>query len=136
MTDPRPTRRELMKPAQLLSLAFVAALFGGAITLVSMGIFQDPRAVPAGELHPHVKAWVVSGVVAGIVFIVTLVTIALLLLAVDPAQLAQKVDRPVLLPDAPDTAPGTTPGPGTPGTSPHPGSAGTSPGPGGTPPTS
>ncbi|KZE89949.1 hypothetical protein [Microbacterium sp. TNHR37B] len=99
MTDPRPTRRDLMKPAQLLGLAFAAAVFGGVITLVSMGIFQDPRPVPAGELHPHLKAWIVSGVVAGIVFIVTLVTIALLLLAVDPAQLAKQVDSPVLVRD-------------------------------------
>lgn len=104
MTDQRPSRRELMKPAQLLGLAFAAAVFGGVITLMSMGILQEPRPVPAGEMHPHLKAWVVSGVVAGIVFIVTLVTIALLLLAVDPAQLTKQVDRPVLLPEesAPD----------------------------------
>ena len=102
MTDPRPSRRDLMKPAQLLGLAFAAAVFGGVITLVSMGIFQDARPVSAGELHPHLKAWIVAGVVAGIVFIVTLVTIALLLLAVDPAQLAKQVDRPVLVQDADD----------------------------------
>jgi hypothetical protein len=97
MTDSRPTRRDLMKPAQLLGLAFTAAVFGGVITLVSMGAFQQPRAVPAGELDSQLKAWVVAGVVAGIVFIVTLVTIALLLLAVDPAQLSKPVDRPVLM---------------------------------------
>ena len=92
-----PSRRELMKPAQLLGLAFVAALFGGVITLISMGVFQAPRPVPAGELDPQLKAWMVAGVVAGVVFIVTLVTIALLLLAVDPADLSKKVDRPVLM---------------------------------------
>lgn len=107
MTDPRPSRRDLMKPAQLLGLAFAAAVFGGVITLVSMGVFQDARPVAAGELHPHLKAWIVAGVVAGIVFIVTLVTIALLLLAVDPAQLAKQVDRPVLMPDDDDPASGT-----------------------------
>lgn len=111
MTDPRPTRRDLMKPAQLLGLAFAAALFGGAITLVSMGIFQEPRPVPAGDLHPHLKAWMVAGVVAGIVFIVTLVTIALLLLAVDPAQLSKTVDKPVLVPES--DAPGSPPAPST-----------------------
>lgn len=113
MTDPRPTRRDLMKPAQLLGLAFAAALFGGAITLVSMGIFQEPRPVPAGDLHPHLKAWMVAGVVAGIVFIVTLVTIALLLLAVDPAQLSKTVDKPVLVPES--DAPGSPPAPSGPG---------------------
>jgi len=99
MTDSRPNRRDIMKPAQLLGLAFVAAVFGGVITLVSMGVFQQPRVVPAGELEPHIKAWVVAGVVAGIVFIVTLVTIALLLLAVDPADFGKRVDKPVLLGD-------------------------------------
>ena len=41
MTDPRPTRRDLMKPVQLLGFGFAAAAFGGLITLVSMGFFQD-----------------------------------------------------------------------------------------------
>lgn len=109
MTDPRPSRRELMKPAQLIGLAFAAALFGGVITLMSMGVLQEPRPVPPGEMHPHLKAWVVAGVVAGIVFIVTLVTIALLLLAVDPAQLTKQIDRPVLLPDEePASGPGAS----------------------------
>ncbi|MBM3716691.1 MAG: amino acid transporter, partial [Actinobacteria bacterium] len=40
MTD-KPTRRDLMKPVQLLGLAFVAALFAGGVTLVSMGFFQS-----------------------------------------------------------------------------------------------
>lgn len=114
MTDPHPTRRELMKPAQLLGLAFIAAVFGGAITLMSMGIFQEPRPVAPGEMHPHLKAWVVAGVVAGIVFIVTLVTIALLLLAVDPAQLQKKIDRPVLVPE--DETTGTDAAPSHPAT--------------------
>jgi hypothetical protein len=120
MTDPRPTRRDLMKPAQLLGLAFAAAVFGGVITLVSMGIFQDARVVPEGQMHPHLKAWVVSGVVAGIVFIATLVTIALLLLAVDPAQLAKQVDRPVLVPEDEDASSGPASGesPATPDESP------------------
>lgn len=98
MTDPKPSRRDLMKPAQLLGLAFAAAAFAGLITLMSMGIFQAERPVPEGDLAPHVKAWMVAGIVAGVVFIATLVIIALLLLAVDPAQLSQPLDRPKLLP--------------------------------------
>lgn len=92
MTENRPTRRDLMKPVQLLGFAFAAAAFSGLITLVSMGFFQDL----GGDDRAHVI--VVSLVVAGIAFIATLVIIALLMLAVDPAQVSKEVDRPVLLP--------------------------------------
>ena len=54
MTDDKPTRRDLMKPVQLLGLAFGAALFAGIVTLVSMGFFQQrsPDQAPAA-LHSH-----------------------------------------------------------------------------------
>ena len=96
MTDPRPTRRDLMKPVQLLGFGFAAAAFGGLITLVSMGFFQDLD----GDERTHVI--VVSLIVAGIAFIATLVIIALLMLAVDPAQVVKPVDRAVLLPESED----------------------------------
>lgn len=96
MTDPRPTRRDLMKPVQLLGFGFAAAAFGGLITLVSMGFFQDLD----GDERLHVI--VVSLIVAGIAFIATLVIIALLMLAVDPAQVVKPVDRAVLLPESED----------------------------------
>ncbi|MGB4779737.1 amino acid transporter, partial [Microbacterium sp.] len=99
MTDERPTRRDLLRPVQLLGFAFAAALFGGLIALVSMGFFQDLT----GPEREHVL--VVSLVVAGISFIATLVIIALLMLAVDPAQLSREVDHGVLL-DEPGEAPG------------------------------
>lgn len=109
MTDQRPTRRDLLKPVQLLGFAFAAAAFGGIIALVSIGFFQDLT----GPEREHVV--VVSLVVAGISFIATLVIIALLMLAVDPAQITQEVDRGVLMdePDAAASAPGdddATPG--------------------------
>ena len=93
MTDDKPTRRDLMRPVQLLGLAFGAALFAGIVTLVSMGFFQQrsPAQAPA--------AVQLALIVAGITFIVVLVMVALLLLAIDPAQVQKKVDRPVLLPD-------------------------------------
>lgn len=93
MTDRPPTRRDLMKPVQLLGLAFAAALFAGIVTVVSMGAFQ---AKPAEDVQ---NAIVVALVVAGITFIATLLIIALLMLVVDPAQVAKQIDRPVLLPD-------------------------------------
>ena len=108
MSDDRPTRRDLMKPVQLLGLAFGAALFAGIVTLVSMGFFQS-RFDGQGE-----RALVVALVVAGITFIVVLVGVALMLLAVNPADLQNEtMDRPVLLPDEenPDAAPGAPAGP-------------------------
>jgi len=91
VSDQRPTRRDLMKPAQLLGLALIAALFAGVVTLVSMGFFQ--KRYPGESAH----ALVVGGIVAGITFVVTVVVIALLLLVVQPDQIAHPVDKPVLV---------------------------------------
>lgn len=101
MTDDKPTRRDLMKPVQLLGLAFASAVFAGVVTLVSMGFFQQrsPEQAPA--------ALQLALIVAGITFIVVLVMLALLLLAVDPAQVKKQIDRPVLLPDEKPEDPGT-----------------------------
>lgn len=94
MSDDRPTRRDLMKPVQLLGLAFGAALFAGVVTLVSMGFFQQgEKAQPA---------LVMALIVAGITFIAVLLIVSLLLLAVDPAQVTKTIDKPVLLPDEDD----------------------------------
>ncbi|WP_345800941.1 amino acid transporter [Microbacterium sp. AZCO] len=93
MTDHKPTRRDLMKPVQLLGLAFAAAVFAGIVTLVSMGFFQ---AKPAADIE---RALVVAAIAAGVSFIAVLLIVSLLLLAVDPAQIQKQVDRPVLLPD-------------------------------------
>lgn len=93
MNHDRTTRRDLMKPVQLLGLAFAAALFGGVIALVSMGFFQELTDAQ------RMQVAIVSLVVAGISFIATLVIIALLMLAIDPAQITKPVDRAVLLPD-------------------------------------
>ncbi|AUG28263.1 MULTISPECIES: hypothetical protein [Microbacterium] len=94
MSTPRTTRRDLLKPVQLLGFAFAAALFAGLVTLVSMGFFQDLT----GDERVHVV--VVALVVAGIAFIATLVIIALCMLAVDPAQVTREVDHGVLVDDA------------------------------------
>ena len=103
MTD-KPSRREIMRPVQLLGLAFAAALFAGIVTLVSMGFFQQ---IPAEDVQ---NALVVALIVAGVTFVVTLVALALLLLAIDPAQVTKTIDRPVLLDEEPDgEASATTP---------------------------
>ena len=92
MSDDRPTRRDLMKPVQLLGLAFGAALFAGVVTLVSMGFFQS-----AGSAEKHQSAIVLALIIAGVSFIAVLVIVALLLLAIDPAEVTKTIDRPVLL---------------------------------------
>ncbi|MCK6066195.1 MULTISPECIES: amino acid transporter [Microbacterium] len=108
MTD-KPTRRDLMRPLHLLGLAFLTAAFAGIVTMVTMGFFQDG---PAGQAQ---RALVFGAIAAGIAFIAVLVIVALLLLAVDPAQVAKPVDRPVLLPgedaasDDPEARDGRTP---------------------------
>jgi len=97
VTEPtRPTRRELLKPVQLLGLAFAAAAFGGLVTLVSMGALQ------AGPPEDTQRAVIVALIVAGVAFIVTLVGLALLILVVDPAQVAKPIDRPVMRSDRDD----------------------------------
>lgn len=101
MTDKPTTRKDLMKPVQLLGLAFIAALFAGFVTLMSMGFFQTR---PADQIQ---RALIVALVAAGATFIIVLVSVALMLLAVDPSKVTATVDRPLLLPkDAPDA---TTP---------------------------
>ena len=96
MSDDRPTRRDLMKPVQLLGLAFGAALFAGVVTLVSMGFFQQ------GGDGKAQSAIVLALIIAGVTFIAVLLIVSLLLLAVDPAQVTKQVDRPVLLPEEQD----------------------------------
>ena len=91
MSEQRPTRRDLMKPAQLLGLALIAGLFAGVVTLVSMGFFQNRFPGEAGH------ALVVGAIVAGITFIATIIVISLLLLAVQPDQITHAVDKPVLI---------------------------------------
>jgi Na+/proline symporter len=111
VTDDKPTRRDLMKPVQLLGLAFGAAVFAGIVTLVSMGFFQQRDAAQ------QPKALTLALIIAGITFIVTLVVVALLLLAVDPAQVQKQIDRPVLLPpEATATEKPAAPAPGAIGT--------------------
>lgn len=94
-----------MRPVQLLGLAFLAAVFAGVVTLMTTGVFQER---PADQVRDGIE---LALVFAGITFIVTLVTIALLMLAVDPGKVAHAVDRPVLYPDedssASDDAPKT-----------------------------
>lgn len=95
MTD-KPTRRDLMKPVQLLGIAFGAAVFAGLVTAMAMGAFtgQGPEVAAS--------AWRMAAILAGVSFIAVLLIMALLLLAVDPKEIQKGVDRPVLVPDEDD----------------------------------
>lgn len=90
MTD-KPTRRDLMKPVHLLGWSFVAALFAGFVTALSTGAFTG-----AGE-DVVAGAWRLAAIVAGITFIVVVLMLALLLLVVDPREVTEPKDGPVLL---------------------------------------
>lgn len=86
----RSTRRDLLRPVQLLGIAFACAVFAGGVTLLTTGGFQPAVGVSALPL---------AAIVAGITFIVVLLGLSLLLLAVDPAEVERPRDRPVLLGD-------------------------------------
>lgn len=92
MTD-KTRRRDLMRPVQLLGIAFLSAAFAGIIAAVTMGAFQS---LPAEEV---LRIWGIAGIVAGIAFIVVLLGLSLLLLVVDPADVQRTIDKPVLRPD-------------------------------------
>ncbi|WP_221584801.1 amino acid transporter [Microbacterium sp. G2-8] len=99
MTD-KPTRRDLMKPMHLLGIAFLAAVFAGFVTAMSMGAFTGAGA----EIVE--SAWRMAAIMAGVVFIVVLLVLALLLLVVDPKEIEKPKDGPVLLPKDEETGDG------------------------------
>ena len=96
MTEKNPTRRDLMKPVHLLGWSFVAAIFAGFVTAMAMGAFTDEGSDIVSS------AWKLSGIVAGITFIVVVLGLALLLLAVDPKDLEKEHNAGVLLPEEQD----------------------------------
>jgi len=97
VTDDKPTRRELLRPLHLLGIALACGLFAGLVTLISTGAFTE-RVVDALRkgTYSGLGPWTLALIVAGSAFIVTLLGLAMLMLAVDPAQMAKPVDRPVL----------------------------------------
>ena len=97
MTDDKPTRRELLRPLHLLGIALACGLFAGFVTLISTGAFTE-RVIDALRkgTYSGLGPWTLALIVAGSAFIVTLLGLAMLMLAVDPAQMAKPVDRPVL----------------------------------------
>jgi heme A synthase len=68
-----PSRRERFRPAELIILSLIIALFGGLVTLMST------------------RDLVLALIFFGIIFILTLMTIALLIMAIKP-DAAEKED--------------------------------------------
>lgn len=104
MTDDKPTRRELLRPLHLLGIALAAGVFAAAVTLVTTGAFTERvNLAIANGTYEGLSPVALGLVVGGGAFIVTLLGIAMLMLAVDPAQYGDdEIDRPVLYDEEPD----------------------------------
>ena len=103
-TSSQTTRKDLMRPAQMLGLAAIAAVFAGLVTAMSLGAFFRPArkvtqsaaeyAAQQHEITTHVLTF--TPIIAGVVFIVVLLGISLMLLAVKPSDVSKTIDRPVM----------------------------------------
>jgi len=97
MTDHKPTRREILRPLHLVGIALGCGVFAAVVTMVSTGAFTSRvnNAIARGTYTdlPPVSLGLVVG---GIAFIVTLLGLAMLMLAVNPADVTKTIDRPVL----------------------------------------
>lgn len=105
MSEKKATRRELLRPLHLLGIAAGAGLFAAVVTAISTGAFTERvgEALAAGA-YEGMPPVVLGLVVGGIAFIATLLVLSILLLAVNPADVTRRIDRPVLLPgEAPET---------------------------------
>ncbi len=113
MTDPKPTRREILRPLHLVGIALVCGVFAAIVTLVSTGAFTSRvnLAIEKGT-YEGLTPIGLGLVIGGISFIVTLLGLAMLMLAIDPADVTKHVDRPVLFEDDDDDAAGQAPASG------------------------
>ena len=104
MTDPKPTRREILRPLHLVGIALGCGIFAMIVTLVSTGAFTDRVNLSIAKgTYEGLTPIGLGLVIGGASFIVTLLGLAMLMLAVDPADVTKRVDRAVLL--APDDEP-------------------------------
>ncbi len=102
VSDKKPTRRDLLKPAQLLGISAAIALFGFVVTLFSTGGFSRDTllAIEHGQWNGPTPLELAL-IFGGIAFIATLLIMALLMLAVDPVDVTKTVGRGILLDEAP-----------------------------------
>lgn len=95
MSDSRPApalrRRDIMTLKSLFWLSFSAALFAGFITLMAMGFFENREAAFRGRIA------VIALIATVSTFVGTALCIWLLMLMVEPADVAHVVDKPTLI---------------------------------------
>ncbi|CAD5142274.1 MULTISPECIES: hypothetical protein [Microbacterium] len=116
MSDDKPTRRDILRPLHLLGIALGCGVFAMVVTLVSTGAFTlRVNTAIANGTYEGLTPVALSLVVGGGAFIATLLILAMLMLAIDPADVTKTIDRPVLY-DAEDDGKGdgTTDEPGRP----------------------
>ncbi|UUE20502.1 hypothetical protein [Microbacterium sp. J1-1] len=113
MSDEKPTRRDILRPLHLLLIALGCGVFAMVVTLVSTGAFtaRVNTAIANGS-YDGLTPVALGLVVGGGAFIVTLLILAMLILAVDPADVTKTIDRPVLYdgPEPEGEADGEQPG--------------------------
>ena len=109
MTDQKPSRKEILRPLHLVGIALTAGVFATVVTLVTTGAFTERVNLSiARGTYEGLTPLGLGLVIGGASFIVTLLGLAMLMLAVDPADVTKTIDRPVLLDqDAPKSASGS-----------------------------
>ncbi|WP_164234575.1 hypothetical protein [Microbacterium hydrocarbonoxydans] len=110
MSDEKPTRRDILRPLHLLGIALGCGVFAMVVTLVSTGAFTARvNTAIANGTYEGLTPVALGLVVGGGAFIVTLLILAMLILAVDPADVTKTVDRPVLYdPESEDEGPASS----------------------------
>lgn len=105
MTDNKPTRKEILRPLHLVGIALAAGVFATVVTLVSTGAFTARVNLSIAKgTYEGLTPLGLGLVIGGASFIVTLLGLAMLMLAVDPADVTKTIDRPVLFEHDPSSS--------------------------------
>lgn len=109
MTDQKPTRREILRPLHLLGIALACGVFAALVTMFSTGAFtaRVNNAIAHGT-YRDLPPITLGLVVGGICFIITLLVLAMLMLAVNPSDVTKTIDKPVLVDPKPKKKRGST----------------------------